>query len=153
MTEKPFIIFKKSFSFLYFYWLLYPNGWSLIYQNHNSANKSCHFYCFALILSYLFWLVVSVFKVEGKGCDKDGGEYNIGEHFDFVVENTNKKLKKNLSWAPTKMSWMIACRTMELFSNSCQKLNKLIHFDRYNMWNIDNINNFLTHHGLNDFSS
>ena len=27
---------------------------------------------------------------------------NFGEHFDFKLENTNKQLKKGLSWAPTQ---------------------------------------------------
>lgn len=51
-------------------------------------------------------------KVEGKGCedDPDGGL----EHFDFCLENVNKQLKKNLSWAPTDSTWLIACRTHDL---------------------------------------
>ena len=39
----------------------------------------------------------------------------ITEHFDFLVENVNKNLKRSLSWAPSHGAWLLACRTYGCF--------------------------------------
>ena len=54
-------------------------------------------------------------KVENKGCEKDPDV--SCEHFDFILENVNKKLKQNLSWAPNDSTWLVSCRTHDMIVN------------------------------------
>ena len=64
-------------------------------------------------------------KVKGKGTD----EVKL-EHFDFCVESTNKTLKMNLASAPSKIAWLISCRTYELLRNLIENCSKLLHYIR-----------------------
>ena len=61
-------------------------------------------------------------RVDGKGLDED--ETGLGEHFDFCVENINKKLKASLNWAPTNIAWLVACRTYDFYIALTKKLLK-----------------------------
>ena len=56
-------------------------------------------------------------KVQGRGGVDDD---DTAENYDFCVEDINKKLKNSMSWAPSKMTWLIACRTYNL----CVSLSK-----------------------------
>ena len=56
-------------------------------------------------------------KVENKG-DPDF----CAEHFDFVLENVNEKLKQNLTWAPTDSEWLVSYRTLDLVQKLTKKL-------------------------------
>ena len=43
-------------------------------------------------------------RVHGRGAIEEEGN---AENFDFCVEDINKKIKNSLSWAPTKMTWVL----------------------------------------------
>ena len=58
-------------------------------------------------------------KVNGKGETGD-----VAENFDFIVKDVNKKLESTLSWAPTKIMWIIACRTYNLCVSLSKKVSK-----------------------------
>jgi hypothetical protein len=64
--------------------------------------------------------------VEGKGNEVD----QIAEAYDFCVEDLNKKLKTNLSAAPTSTTWLIACRTLKFFENMNKKMSKVLKYFR-----------------------
>ena len=58
-------------------------------------------------------------KVESKG----GSDMACCEGFDFVVENVNKALKQNLSWAPSHKAWLTACRSYNFTSKLMSTFN------------------------------
>ena len=60
-------------------------------------------------------------RVHGRGAIEEEGN---AENFDFCVEDINKKIKNSLSWAPTKMTWVIACRTFDLCVALSKKVSK-----------------------------
>ena len=66
-------------------------------------------------------------KVENKG----GTDIQSCEHFDFVVESINKKIKANLSWAPTNKQWLTACRTLGCCEKIMANFNKHFSFRRF----------------------
>ena len=59
-------------------------------------------------------------KIEDKG--KMDGEAKY-EHYDFVLEDVNKKIKTNLSWAPTDYMWLHACRTYDFIKRMAKNFN------------------------------
>ena len=66
-------------------------------------------------------------KEEDKGSLDD--ESN-GEHFDFIVECVNKRLKSNLSWAPSHLLWLSACRTFDFALSLSKNMNRWFKFIR-----------------------
>ena len=48
----------------------------------------------------------------------------IGEAFDFVVEYINKKVKENMSYGPTDVVWLTACRMYNFSKNQVDGLTK-----------------------------
>ena len=65
-------------------------------------------------------------KVRNKGTD----DSHTCEHFDFVVESVNKKLKAHLSWAPTNKQWLSACRTHGYTESMISNYNKWFNCSR-----------------------
>lgn len=59
-----------------------------------------------------------------------GNQDSPCEAFDFVVEFINKKIKSNLSWAPTKKLWLTACRAINFTENLLKNVNKWFNFSR-----------------------
>ena len=66
-------------------------------------------------------------KVADKGSLDD--ESN-GEHFNFIVECVNKQLKSNLSWAPSHLLWLSACRTYDFALTLTKNMNRWFKFIR-----------------------
>ena len=65
-----------------------------------------------------------------KVANKGSSDVQSCEHFDFVVESVNKKIKSNLSWAPTNKQWLTACRTYSCSELLTANFNKHFNFSR-----------------------
>ena len=59
-----------------------------------------------------------------------GNEDSPSEAYDFVVEHINKKIKSNLSWAPTKKLWLTATRAFNFTESLLRNVNKWFSFSR-----------------------
>ena len=80
-------------------------------------------YDMACMPEYMWSLVSNTIgvKVQSRGGADDD---DTAENYDFCVENINKNLKDSLSWAPSKMTWLIACRTYNLCVSLSKKASK-----------------------------
>ena len=67
-------------------------------------------------------------KIMNKG--KNDSETRA-EHYDFILENVNKKIKSNLNWAPSNLDWLFSCRSYGLVENLIKNFNKYFDFNRY----------------------
>ena len=79
--------------------------------------------CMPTFMKNHFKTTVGV-KVRNKGTD----DSHTCEHFDFVVESVNKKLKAHLSWAPTNKQWLSACRTHGYTESMISNYNKWFNY-------------------------
>lgn len=98
--------------------------------NHPNYRKLCLFMdfdraCMPIAIRSQVDKMVGV-KLKGKGMTD---QVKL-EHFDFCVESANKSLKQNLMSAPSKLAWLVACRTKELFDNIRESLDGCLHFSR-----------------------
>ena len=66
-------------------------------------------------------------KVADKGSLDDKSN---GEHFNFIVECVNKQLNSNLSWAPSHLLWLSACRTYDFALTLTKNMNRWFKFIR-----------------------
>ena len=55
----------------------------------------------------------------------------VAEGFDFTLEYINKKVKENLSWAPTNIMWLTSVRMYNFTMNMVKSYMKWLPSLRY----------------------
>ena len=102
------------------------------FGNHPIYRKLCLYYDFdlACMPGYMYEEIRRTIglRIEDKG---NLEEDDNGEHFDFVVEAVNKRIKNNLSWAPSYLLWLAACRTYDLACSMTKNMNAWFSFSRF----------------------